>query len=51
MPFLLLPFFCILISCDSYKTPQLPSFSDDQISYEDIMEKRERLREKIKKTH
>ena len=44
---LLLPLLC-LISCESYNTPKLPSFSNDKESYGEVMNQLHLLQEKIK---
>lgn len=45
MAFLVL-FLCV--ACVRYETPKLPAFTDDKISYEQFMQKRDELAKKIK---
>lgn len=47
---ILLPFLLLCAACERYKTPELPEFSDDKVSYEQIIEKKEMLKNKFKKS-
>lgn len=37
------------IACERYETPPLPAFSDDKISYEQVLKKKNQLKEKFEK--
>lgn len=45
-----LPFLLLCTACERYKTPSLPEFSDDKVSYEQVIEKKELLKKKFKKS-
>lgn len=40
--------FFMIVGCNSFTTPTLPQFSDDTLSYDDVLIKRRILAEKIK---
>lgn len=46
-----MPFFLFLfcIACERYETPKLPAFSDDTVSYEQLIEKKKLLEERVKR--